>query len=332
MSTTEVPEVPGPTRNTGRQRVYLWLAIGLPVLILVAVFAILRWAPSPVETALVVGGLLLVGLSVAGYLGCRHGVVAPYIAVALILPYLLGAVAVYGSASRVSDELGSLFDEGGVTSGEGGGSWEFKDENDDGVADDTYSGMKCGDITRADYGSEWESVKEECLANGGRKGSSGGGTQSEPGDDGPPQLPLDGGSYTWSSGVKMSLKVVRTEPWGSTDDYCGDGSCGVSDPNDLRWVLHYEVSVPEEFGQPMDPMSCPGELHIVNGNDDESIIGVAGNYDHPLEGKIFPGATKTGDSEYSIERSAVGQEFYLESTCGDPDGAEVAYFTGVIDE
>ena len=57
-----------------------------------------------------------------------------------------------------------------------------------------------------------------------------------------------------------------------------------------------------------------------------------GDYAHSLEGEIFPGATKDGDEEYSIERSALGQEFYLESSCGDPDDGEVVYFTGTIDE
>lgn len=82
-------------------------------------FVILRWAPSPVETALAVGGVLLIALAVAGYLGCRRGVVAPFVAVALVMPYLLGGVAAYGGAQRAEAELSGLFSDLGVS--EGGG-------------------------------------------------------------------------------------------------------------------------------------------------------------------------------------------------------------------
>ena len=60
---------------------------------------------------------------------------------------------------------------------------------------------------------------------------------------------------------------------------------------------------------------------------------MAGDYPSEISGKILPGQSKTGSAEYSIEKSALGQEFYIESSCGDPlaemDGA--VYFTGVID-
>jgi len=75
----------------------------------------------------------------------------------------------------------------------------------------------------------------------------------------------------------------------------------------------------------------PGDLHISNGNDDESLISVAGDFASYLDGKILPGAKKSGDAEYSIESRALGEEFYMESYCGDPDFIEPAYFIGVIE-
>ncbi len=144
--------------------------------------------------------------------------------------------------------------------------------------------------------------------------------------------PIDGGEFTWDNGVTMRLSIERTEPWGDTDDYCGDGSCGISEPDDLRLLLRYEISVPEDADEPLEEtgLYCPGQLSTVDGASDDLVIGVAGEYASD-PGTILPGATKFGIDETSIDRSLLGQEFLLESSCGDPDG-ETAYFTGVIDE
>jgi len=142
--------------------------------------------------------------------------------------------------------------------------------------------------------------------------------------------PLDGGEHTWPNGVHLALRVVKQEPWGTTDDYCGNGSCGISNPDDLRWVLRYDVTVPDSFAGEFDPYGCPGQLHIVDGNDDDALIGVAGADATSIDG-ILPGATKYGQDEYSIERTALGSEFYIESSCGDTEfGGDTVYFRGVI--
>ena len=146
-------------------------------------------------------------------------------------------------------------------------------------------------------------------------------------------LPLDGGTYTWSNGVTMTLSVERVEPWGDTDDFCGDGSCGVANPEDTRFVFKYEVSVPDDFPEPFDPSSCPGSLSVTSGNDQEALSGVAGDYAQYMDGKIFPGQTKFGVEEYYVEKAYAKKEFYIESTCGDTDfGGESAYFVGPIEK
>lgn len=145
------------------------------------------------------------------------------------------------------------------------------------------------------------------------------------------QLPLDGGTYTWASGVTMAFSVQRVEPWGSKDDFCGDGSCGIANPDDTRFVLKYEVSVPDTLSAPFDPSSCPGDLHVISGNDDEALSGVAGDFSKSLDGKIFPGQTKFGVEEYYVEKAYAKEDFYIESTCGDTDySGESAYFVGPI--
>lgn len=146
-------------------------------------------------------------------------------------------------------------------------------------------------------------------------------------------LPLDGGSYTWDSGITLKMSVERVEPWGATDDFCGDGSCGVANPDDTRFVLKYEVTVPETYSEPFDPMGCPGQLHATSGSDDEALSPVAGDHYRELGGKIFPGSTKFGVDEYYIEKAYADQEFYIESSCGDPGfSGETAYFVGPIDD
>lgn len=145
------------------------------------------------------------------------------------------------------------------------------------------------------------------------------------------QLPFDGGTYTWSSGITLTTSVEKVEPWGSTDDFCGDGTCGVADPDDTRFVLRYEVSVPADHSGPFDASSCPGSLHVMSGNDDEAFSSVAGDYYAGLDGDVLPGATKFGVEEYYIEKTSIDQDFYLASDCGDVDyDGETAYFGGTI--
>jgi hypothetical protein len=67
-------------------------------------------------------------------------------------------------------------------------------------------------------------------------------------------------------------------------------------------------------------------MHVATGNDEDSFNSVAGDYQKSLDGKMLPGATKYGDNEYTIEKKAIKQDFYIESSCGDP--GEVAYFGG----
>ena len=255
------------------------LAGGLSFVALVLGYGVMRWSPSPVVVTIFVVGGVLVALAFAAYVGTRRGHAAPFLAAAILLPYALAGVVGYASVQRAASEFEDFF-----------GTTDF--ESDSAVEGGGEPSFEDGEFPS----SELESQEGDPATS----------------------LPLDGGTYTWQSGVEMTISISRMEPWGSTDDYCGDGSCGVSNPDDLRVVFEYEVSVPDYITQPFDASSCPGELHIASGNDDEAIISVAGDYASYLEGKILPGQTKSGRDEYSIERSAVGDDFYIESSCGDP--------------
>lgn len=143
------------------------------------------------------------------------------------------------------------------------------------------------------------------------------------------QFPLDGGSYTWDSRVTLRLTVDRVEPWGRKDDFCGDGSCGVAHPDDIRVVLKYEVIVPEDAPEPFDAFGCPGVMYPTGGNDEEALGSTFGEYSQPISGKVFPGETKTGYDEYYVDKDYADREFYIESSCGDVDlTGETAYFVG----
>lgn len=152
-------------------------------------------------------------------------------------------------------------------------------------------------------------------------------------DDTFEELPIDGGSYTWdSSGVTMKLVVDRVEPYGQKDDFCGDGSCGVANPDDTRVVLRYEVTVPDTAAEPFDPIMCPGLMYPTSGSEDDALHQAYGPYSKSLSGKIFPGSSKTGVVEYAVEKAYADQEFYIESSCGDTDyRGETAYFVGTFD-
>src|SRR4029078_13664501 len=124
---------------------------------------------------------------------------------------------------------------------------------------------------------------------------------------------------TWDNGVTMKLSVQRVEPWGTLDDFCGDGSCGVPNKDDTRFVIRYGVTVPQDFDGPFHLSSCPGSLLPKEGNDEEALSSVAGDYSKQVEGKIFPGGTKFGIDEYYIEKAYADGEFYIESSCGDTE-------------
>ncbi len=192
---------------------------------------------------------------------------------------------------------------------------------------DPYTKMAVDRLVAVINGEKPEATKGPVV------GADGGDSDdSDDGDDGAfEQLPLDGGSYTWKSGVTMKLTVDRVEPYGKKDDFCGDGSCGIANPNDTRVVLKYEVKVPADASEPFDASSCPGEMYPTSGNDDDALSGVFGDFAKPISGKIFPGATKTGFDEYYIEKAYADQEFYIESSCGEFDyGGETAYFVGTF--
>lgn len=144
-------------------------------------------------------------------------------------------------------------------------------------------------------------------------------------------MPFDGATYTWKSGVKMDLAVQKIAPAGRTDDLCGDGSCGVIEPEDTVFLLKYTVTVPADHDGPFDASSCPGELHARSGNDEDAFIATVGDQAKSLDGDIMPGASKYGVAEWVIKKAHASEQFYLESTCGDPDNAEeTVYFGGTI--
>jgi hypothetical protein len=323
------PEPPG--KN---EKPWLWptVAAGMAALTVTVTYLILRFASSPVGTAILAASILLTALTILGYLGSRRGHAAPFVAVALILPYLLGGAAAYASAHRVASEFSSVLGGEDFSAGldEEPGAEEpvdevaTVDENEDGLDDFSYAQTDCTTI------GDPESDFQECLDNGGYDPMENHDEGAVVEGESLPDTTIDGASYTWGSGVTMKLKVTHKEPYGSTDDFCGDGTCGIARPDDMTWALKYEISVPKD-GEPLDPMmGCPGELHIVNGNDDDSLGLVAGDYSSDPGGNIRPGATKSGVAEYYIKKKSLGERFYIESTCGDPNGEEAAYFEQVI--
>lgn len=130
--------------------------------------------------------------------------------------------------------------------------------------------------------------------------------------------PINGGTYTWDNGVTMSLSIEALEPWGVREDWCGNGRCGITEPDDLRLLLRYEVRVPDDFEGDFNTWACPGQLTVKEGNDEEAIKGYQASDGSTLElsGTISRGSTKYGVEGYAIAKEYADADFLLSSICG----------------
>jgi actin-like ATPase involved in cell morphogenesis len=138
---------------------------------------------------------------------------------------------------------------------------------------------------------------------------------------------FDEGSYTWASGVSMTMSIRRVERWGVRYPYCPDGSCGFAEPEDVRVVMAYKVRAPEGLRKSLDASACPGKLQ---GSDPATTIRLVSNaYGRPIEKPVKAGTTKFGLIEYSIPNKFRKANFEIRSRCGDVgDTGEVAIFGG----
>ncbi len=158
----------------------LWpgLGVGTAVLAVVSGYFIVRFAPSPIEIATVVVLVLLAALGTFGFLGTRRGHAATFVAIALVLPYVLFGTLTYASAQRASSEIGSILDDEDFSDD---GSFDYDDEDflsDEGgtygsdpeldaLSDACEAGddVACDDLyIQSPAGSDYEATAE---ANGG---------------------------------------------------------------------------------------------------------------------------------------------------------------------
>ena len=154
------------------------LGVGVAVLLVVVPWLILRFAPSPVEVTIAVIAVLLIVLTTLGYLATRRGQGAAFVAIALVLPYLVATSVIHASAARASSELESIFDEDELfdegffeqdLSGEEVGGTYGSDPRLDALHDDCVDGddEACEDLyLESPVGSEYESVAIENGAGG----------------------------------------------------------------------------------------------------------------------------------------------------------------------
>ncbi len=162
----------------------LWPGLGVAtaVLAVVSSYFVLRFAPSPVEITVVLLVILLGALAAFGFIGTNRGHAATFVAIALVLPYVLIGVVTYASAQRASSELESVFDDSDFSSDDT--DFPFDDESDFVGGDGTYGSdpeldvlqdqcvagdqAACEDLyLQSPPGSEYESTAE---ANGGGSG------------------------------------------------------------------------------------------------------------------------------------------------------------------
>ena len=153
------------------------LGVGTAVLTIVTAYLILRFVPSySVEITALAVAVLLVALAAFAYRATKQEQAATFVAIALVLPYLLIGAVAFAGLERASSEIESffedefpsdeeLFEDEGASESESGtyGS----DPELDALQDDCLAGdaQACDDLfIRAPAGSEYETTAEE---NGG---------------------------------------------------------------------------------------------------------------------------------------------------------------------
>ena len=133
---------------------WLWpaLGVGTAVLTILASYLILRFAPSPFEITAVVVAVLLAALAALGYVATKREHAATFVAIALVLPYLLIGTMVYAGLERASSEIGEIFggaDDSSII--EEGDELGFEEESSD--EDGTYGSDP-----------ELDALLDECVA------------------------------------------------------------------------------------------------------------------------------------------------------------------------
>jgi hypothetical protein len=152
-------------KRTSASKVWTLAGVALAVAAVAATYVIIRFVSSPAKTAIIVVALLLIALTVVGYLGTRRGSAAGFVAVALILPYLVAGAAALASAERVADELSKLFsDTPSDTPTDTPG--QTSDANGDGIPDDEYAEVDCESLS-TDNSADTARVQQLCADNGG---------------------------------------------------------------------------------------------------------------------------------------------------------------------
>lgn len=166
-----------------RSRLLPLLGVGIAALLVVAPWLALRFAPAPVEVAAVVLVVLLVALTVLGHLAASRGQGATFVAIALVLPYLVIGTVAYAAADRATSELESIFEEDDAFDEESSEEDFFEDEElpedvggtygSDPVLDALHDDCVDGDAEACEelylespVGSEYESVAIENGAGG----------------------------------------------------------------------------------------------------------------------------------------------------------------------
>lgn len=101
-------------------------------------YVVVRWLDEPVVVFTVFIGVCLVALAVLALLAGRHNALAPFVAIALLLPFFSILSAGFAASQRLEDSLEDLFGSSGsvgsLSSGEDGDNDKETDPGEDAVA------------------------------------------------------------------------------------------------------------------------------------------------------------------------------------------------------
>ena len=139
---------PGVTARSGRGRLLGWIGAAVAIVSVALSYVVVRWVDDPGTWFVVLHALALVVLAVLALLAGRRGALAPFVAIALLLPFSTVLSVGAAASERVEEALDGWFSssDDGDSDGDGDGfSFSFGDDDAQGSQEAKPKNVALGD-------------------------------------------------------------------------------------------------------------------------------------------------------------------------------------------